>query len=120
MDERILLVEIEYSIRRSYREELERYGYQVTATNEREKAIDKLKDERFDLVVVDLESSENAEIEYLQRIIRADRNVKVVLNSDNRTTELDFRSWVADALLVLQNPTLLRHTIEEVLNSNHA
>jgi len=117
MRERILLIEDQPRLQHLYEEELENFGFVVTATADSTDGINKLQTQPVDVVIVDLDSSANFALEYLQRIIAVARDVKVVLHNEDPATKSDFRSWIADAFLS-QSPSSqsLKNTIDRVLH----
>jgi DNA-binding NtrC family response regulator len=121
MQERILLVETNQGGPERfsrYQTKLQDEGYRVTTMANGEEALQNLKQASVDVVVVDLESPGLVELGYLQKIMDADRSVKIVLNSSDPAAELDFRSWAADVLFIVP-PDFpeLKSAIERVLQS---
>ena len=118
MHESILLIEDKPNLQYLYQKELAESGFVVTATADSNDGINRLKQQHVDVVVVDLNSSCSSAMEYLQKIIAVDRDVKVVLHNEDPETTWDFRFWIADALLS-QSPSSkgLKDTIVKVLHT---
>ena len=115
--EKILLIDDEENILMLYQQELLEDGYQVhTAQNARD-GIDKIKDELFDLVVMDIRMPAMDGLEALGRILGLKKDIPVILNTAYSNYKDDFMSWAADAYVVKSSDlTQLKNTIREVLN----
>ncbi len=115
--EKILLIDDEENILMLYQQELLEDGYQVlTAQNARE-GIDKIKEEQFDLVVMDIRMPAMDGLEALGRILGLKKDIPVILNTAYSNYKDDFMSWAADAYVVKSSDlTQLKTTIREVLD----
>lgn len=118
MTDKILVVEEENKLRGLYQTELQEEGYGVVTAADGHEAINKLNNEVVDLVVLDLELPDGNGLDYLQDIMDFNRNIKVVINTDDPMYKLDFHTWLADAFLV-KSPDLceLKNTIDTLLHS---
>jgi CheY-like chemotaxis protein len=97
MKKRILVVEDEEGLRLLYEEELKAEGYEViTAQNGRE-AIQKLEQEKPDLIILDIVMPVMDGIEALGRMVGKERKVPIILNTSYPGYRQDFMSWAADA-----------------------
>jgi CheY-like chemotaxis protein len=94
---KILVVEDEEGLRLLYEEELAAEGYEVlTARNGRE-ALQKLEEEKPDLIVLDIVMPVMDGMEALSRIVGKDRKIPIILNTSYPGYRQDFMSWAADA-----------------------
>jgi two-component system response regulator (stage 0 sporulation protein F) len=97
MEKKILIVEDEESLRLLYEEELKAEGYEViTAGNGRE-AIQKLEEEKPDLIILDIVMPVMDGLEALGRIVGKERKIPIILNTSYPGYRQDFISWAADA-----------------------
>jgi CheY-like chemotaxis protein len=97
MKKKILIVEDEEGLRLLYEEELRVEGYEViTAQNGRE-AIQKLEEEKPDLIILDIVMPVMDGLEALGRIVGKERKIPIILNTSYPGYRQDFISWAADA-----------------------
>ncbi|MFQ5772260.1 MAG: response regulator [bacterium] len=119
MNEKILVVEGEKALRHLYQNELQENGYEVITAANGKGALNKLKQEPVDLIVLDLVLPDGSGFEYLEKFVRVKRKVKVVINTSEHSYRNDFHSWVADAFLTKSTDlSELKNTIESVLHTN--
>lgn len=119
MTEKILVVEGEKKLRYLYQSELQAIGYDVITAANGKGALEKLKQEPVDLIVLDLVLPDGTGFDYLEKFVTVKRNVKVVINTDYPNYKGDFHSWVADAFLTKSSDlSELKNTINSVLRSN--
>lgn len=117
MTEKILLVENEENLLRLYQMELEEEGYNVVTVTDGQEALEIVNNEPVDLVVLELELPSGSGLNYLQNLLEANRNVKVVINTAYPTYKMDFRTWTADAFLTKSSDlSELKETIRQILN----
>jgi CheY-like chemotaxis protein len=96
---KILVVEDEEGLRLLYEEELKGEGYEVlTASNGRE-AIQKVEEEKPDLIVLDIVMPVMDGMEALGRIVGKERKIPIILNTSYPGYREDFMSWAADAYI---------------------
>jgi DNA-binding response OmpR family regulator len=118
MNERILVVEGEKNLRSLYRNELQALGYDVITAANGQGALEKLKQEPVDLIVLDLVLPDGIGFDYLEKFITIKRNVKLVIHTAYPSYKGDFHSWVADAFLTKSfDLSELKNTISSVLHS---
>ena len=119
MSQKILLVEAEKELRYRYQNELEALGYEVVAVTTGKDALEKLRHEPVELIVLDLQLPDGSGLEYLQQFMDVNRDVKVVINTWSPLYKWDFRSWAANAYLIISSDSSeLKNTIDGVLHSN--
>jgi two-component system, response regulator, stage 0 sporulation protein F len=115
---RILLVDDEEHIRLLFKEELEEEGYLIDLASNGFEALDKLKKDRFDLVVLDIKMPGMDGIQTLSEIKKTDKDQRVILCSAYGEFKQDFSSWVSDGYVVKSADTReLKNTIKNVLGA---
>ncbi len=97
---RILLVDDEEHIRLLFKEELEEEGYSIDLASNGLEALEKVKAQRFDLVVLDIKMPGMDGIQTLNEIKKIDKDQPVILCSAYGEFKQDFSSWVSDAYVV--------------------
>jgi len=114
---RLLVVDDEENIRILFKEELEDEGYSVDVAADGEEAIKKVKENHFDLIILDIKMPGMDGITVLNTIKNMNKNLPVVLCSAYGEFRQDFSSWVSDAYVVksadLQE---LKQTIKNLLH----
>jgi len=121
MKKKILVVEDEEGLRFFYEEELETEGYEViTAANGKE-AIQKLEEDKPDLVVLDIVMPVMDGMEALGRILGKDRKIPIILNTSYPGYREDFMSWAADAYVTKSSDLGgLKRKIKELLTKGRS
>ncbi|MGA3173098.1 MAG: response regulator [Syntrophorhabdales bacterium] len=115
---RILLVDDEEHIRLLFKEELEEEGYGIGLASDGFEALDILKTERFDLVVLDIKMPGMDGIQTLNEIKKLNKDQRVILCSAYGEFKQDFSSWVSDAYVVKSaDMRELKDTIKKVLGA---
>jgi CheY-like chemotaxis protein len=115
---RILLVDDEKHIRLLFKEELEEEGYLIDLASNGFEALEKLKAQRFDLVVLDIKMPGMDGIQTLNAIKKIDKDQRVILCSAYGEFKQDFSSWVSDAYVVKSADTQeLKDTIKNILGA---
>jgi two-component system response regulator (stage 0 sporulation protein F) len=116
MGEKVLVVDDDEGLRDLYKEELESTGYEVlTARNGRE-AVQRVQEDKPDLVVLDIVMPKMDGMEALGRIIGKDKMMPVILHTSHPGYQEEFMSWAADAYLVKSSDlTELKEKIRELL-----
>ncbi len=113
---RILLVDDEEHIRLLFKEELEEEGYAIDLASNGYEALDKIKSDSFDLVVLDIKMPGMDGIQTLNEIKKLNKDQRVILCSAYGEFKQDFSSWVSDAYVVKSADTReLKNTIKDVL-----
>ncbi len=119
MSETILVVEGEEKLRKLYQNTLKGSGYDVITAPTGKRALDALKNEVVDLVILDLALPDGSGFDYLEKFVKTNRKMKFVINTDNPNYKRDFHSWVADAFLMKSSDmSELKNTIDLVLHTN--
>ena len=113
---RLLVVGDEENIRLLFKEELEEEGLEVDLASNGLEALDKLKEGRFDLVVLDIKMPGMDGIQALNEIKNANKDQPVILCSAYGEFKQDFSSWVSDGYVVKSADTReLKQTIKNIL-----
>jgi len=113
---KILLVDDEEHIRLLFKEELEEEGYTIDVASNGFEALDKMKGQHFDLVVLDIKMPGMDGIQTLNEIKKIDKEQHVILCSAYGEFKQDFSSWVSDAYVVKSaDMRELKETIKSVL-----
>ncbi len=113
---KILIVDDDGHIRKLYGDFLSREGYTVkTAANGNEAQII-MKQEQFDLIVLDIELGGDSGIDILKQLKIEYPNIPVVLNTAFSIYKSDFHTWVADGYILKSSDIQsLKNKIEELL-----
>jgi len=113
---KILLVEDEEHIRLLFKEELEEEGYAIDLASNGVEALEKVKAQRFGLVVLDIKMPGMDGIQTLNEIKKIDKDQPVILCSAYGEFKQDFSSWVSDAYVVKSADTReLKDTIRKIV-----
>jgi len=113
---RILLADDEKHIRLIFKEELEEEGYRIDLASDGFEALEKLKGQRFDLVVLDIKMPGMDGIQTLNEIKKLNKEQRVILCSAYGEFKQDFSSWVSDAYVVKSaDMRELKDTIKNIL-----
>jgi len=112
----ILVVDDEVNICKLYERELEDAGYKVVLANDGRKAVELVKNNGIDLVVLDIRMDKQDGIETLRQLVKQKRDLPVILNSAYSSYRMDFNTWWADAYLIKSsNLEELKGKIQELL-----
>ena len=113
---KILVVDDEANIRLLYSEELKDEGYQVDTAATTAEAVEKLSEQTFDLVILDIKLKNESGIELLQKIVKERHDMPVILCSAFSCYKDDFSAWLADSYVVKSGDlTELKEEIKRVL-----
>jgi CheY-like chemotaxis protein len=96
----ILVVEDEANLRLLYGRELERDGYNIRCAGDGREAVEAVKQERPDLVVLDMRMPNMDGIEALGRILGVDNKIPIIIHTAYPYYKDNFMSWAADAYVV--------------------
>jgi two-component system response regulator (stage 0 sporulation protein F) len=119
--ERILIVDDNERLCAILREELLEDGYEVSLAHDGRAGIQALKEDAYDLVVLDIRMPVMDGLDALGRILARDRHTPVVLHTAYGSYKDDFRAWSADAYVTKSTDTgLLKTTIRRLLDERAA
>jgi DNA-binding response OmpR family regulator len=112
----LLVIDDESDIRHLYAAELEDEGYTVVTCGNRHEAIEQLRCQRFDLIILDIQLDQESGLEMLQQIARERENIPVILCTAYSCYKDDFSSWLADAYVVKSsNLDELKNEVRRIL-----
>ena len=115
---KVLIVDDEKHIRLLYSEELEEEGYEVALASDGSGIVDRIKDEKPDVVVLDIKMVSSNGLDVLQEIRNKYYNLPVILCSAYGSYKVDIKSIAADAYVVKSSDlTELKNKIAQVLET---
>jgi len=116
---RILVVEDEVNQGLLYEQELSDEGYDVDVANSGQKALELVKENNYNLVVLDIGMADMDGLETLGRMLSIDNKLPVILNTAYPSYKDNFMSWAADAYVIKSSDlTELKTKIKESLEKN--
>lgn len=114
---KILLVEDDTHQATLYQVELEAEGYDVVVARSGREAIDAVKENDPDLIVMDISMPGMDGIEAMGRILSQHHKLPVILNTAYASYKDNFMSWSADAYVIKSSDlTELKNTIRRLLD----
>ena len=114
---RLLVVDDEINQGLLYEQELEDEGYEVDVANSGAEALELVKKNSYDLLVLDIGMPEMDGLETLARLLAIDNKIPVILNTAYPSYKDNFMSWAADAYVVKSmDLTELKGKIRESLS----
>lgn len=121
LKKKILLVEDEEALKLLYQEELEEAGYEVFTAKNGKEALQKLRKERPDLVILDIVMPEMDGMEALGRILSEEKRIPIILHTSHPGYQEDFMSWAADAYVLKSTDRKeLKEKIKELLEKRES
>lgn len=115
---KLLVVDDDKNLRLLYEQELADEGHNVTLASSGPEALEYLKTNRPDLIVLDISMPGMDGIEALGKILAKDKTMPVILNTAYSTYKDNFMTWSADSYVVKSGDlTELKAKIKEVLSS---
>jgi DNA-binding response OmpR family regulator len=113
---KILVVEDEEDLCLLYKEELTDEGYDVITVRDAEAALERLRRERYDLIVTDIRMPGRDGVELITQIVGLRKDIPIVINTAYQSYKDDFMTWAADAYVVKSSSlTELKARIKELL-----
>ncbi len=117
MKKTILVVDDEENIRFLYKEELTDEGYEVMLAGNAEEALEKIGQQRPDLITVDIKMPGMDGLEFLQKLKEEEKEIPVILCSAYGSYKQDFRVWASDAYVVKSaDMSELKGAIKDILD----
>lgn len=114
---RILFVDDEPGLRLLYTDEFREEGYDVLTAANCCEATKLLETEEIDLVVLDIQIKQESGLDMLQKIVKEQKDLPVILCSAYNCYKDDFSSWLADAYIVKSSDlSELKNEIDRQLN----
>jgi CheY-like chemotaxis protein len=115
---KILVVEDEQHQRELYAMELQDEGYEVEQAANGKEAVEKVKNNKYDLVVLDIRMPEMDGIEALGKILSRDKKIPIIIYTAYSNYKSNFMTWTADAYITKSsNLDELKNKIQEILAS---
>ena len=113
---KILVVDDDSHIRKLYDEFLSREGYMVRAAAGCDEAFEIMKQESFDLIILDIELGGDSGLDMLKQFKAEYQDIPVILNTAYSIYKSDFHTWVADGYILKSSDIQsLKDKIEELL-----
>jgi len=116
-EKKILVIDDESGIRSSLKGIFEDEGYTVKTTSSGEKGVDKLKEENFDLILLDIWLPEMNGIEALKKIKNIDEDIQVVMITGHGSVEAAVQSTKLGAYDFLEKPLSLEKVVVTAKNA---
>lgn len=114
---KILVVDDEVNQGLLYEQELTGEGYEVDVANSGERALQMVKEKKYDLVVLDIGMPAMDGLETLGKLLSMDNKLQVILNTAYPSYKDNFMSWAADAYVVKSSDlTELKKKIKKSLS----
>jgi len=114
---RLLIVEDEDNLRDLYAEELEEEGYEIIRAENGKSAVELVKKEPFDLIIMDIRMPEMDGIEALGKVISQNKKIPVIIYTAYSNYKSNFMTWTADAYLTKSsNLDELKNKIKELVS----
>ena len=101
----VLVVEDEKNLLDLYTSELQDIGFTVRPLTSGREAIESIKNERPDVVILDIKLEDMEGLQVLEEIKGIDRTIPVILNSAYSVYKSDFATWMADDYIVKSSDT---------------
>ncbi|MBV9867320.1 MAG: response regulator [Abitibacteriaceae bacterium] len=115
----ILIVEDNQNQRALYAEELSDEGYNVLTAADGREALATVKDNRPDLVILDINMPVMDGLDTLSQLLEYDKQIKVIINTAYASYQDSFTSWSADAYVVKSSDlSTLKSTVQNLLNDS--
>jgi DNA-binding response OmpR family regulator len=116
---KLLVVDDDRNLQELYQQELSEEGYTVRLAYSGPEALEALKTDQPDLIILDITMPGMDGIEALGKILAKDRAMPVILNTAFSTYKDNFMTWSADAYVVKSGDlTELKAKIKEVLKAH--
>jgi DNA-binding response OmpR family regulator len=96
----VLVVDDDENLTTLYQVALGAEGYRVSVANTGHEALEEVRRDRPDLIVMDIRIPDIDGLELMNRILAADPDIRIVINSGYACYRDSFLSWSADAYLL--------------------
>ncbi|OHB84005.1 MAG: two-component system response regulator [Planctomycetes bacterium RIFCSPHIGHO2_02_FULL_38_41] len=113
---RILLVEDDKNQLLLYKQELTLEGYNIITARDGIEAVDRVKEEKPDLIIMDINMPKMNGIESLGKILSEQKNIPVIIHTAYSSYKDNFMAWSADAYIIKSSDiSELKNKIKELL-----
>ncbi len=115
---KILIVEDEEAQRLLYETEIAEMGYEVVLANDGVEAVDKVREHKPDLVILDLMMPNMHGLDALRKMLSLNPTIPVIINTAYSHYKDNFMSWAAEEYIVKSSDvTELKNAIQRVLSA---
>lgn len=118
MIKHILVVDDEKDIRMLFKDELVDAGYGVLLAESGKEALEKLREHKIDLLILDLRMPDMDGIEVLQQVRESDKELPIIVCTAVRGLKDDYSIWEGNVSAFITKPLdldELRRKVDEVL-----
>ena len=113
---RILLVEDDKNQLLLYKQELTLEGYNVITARDGIEAVDRVKAEKPDLIIMDINMPKMNGIESLGKILSEHKKIPIIIHTAYSNYKDNFMAWSADAYIIKSSDiSELKNKIKELL-----
>jgi len=113
---KILIAEDDENLSILYEKELREEGYEIILASNGKEAVEKVKNEKPDLIIMDIRMPGMDGIEAMGEILAKNKRLPIILNTAYSIYKDNFLTWPADAYIVKSSDlTKLKETIKKIL-----